>query len=108
MELSGRRILQTNYYENRTAGIIASKTHWSVLGVGSFAAITGSFRFSYAYVLLPGFMIMGAIIQGRFPRLGRVLICAGAIALSYWVFVVNVFLLIDTCPTHPFGDVVLT
>ena len=53
-------------------------------------------------------MIMGAIVQGRFPRFGRVLICAGAIALSYWVFVVDVSLLIEGGPTHHLGQFGLT
>jgi hypothetical protein len=32
-------------------------------------------------------MIVGTIIQRRFPRSGRVLVSAGAIALSYWALV---------------------
>ncbi len=71
-------------------------------------AIAGSFRFSYAFACIPSFMIVGAIIQGTFPRLGRVLICGGAIVLSYWVFVVDVSLLIETGPTHHLGQFGLT
>ena len=64
-------------------------------------AIAGSFRFSYAFACIPSFMIVGAIIQGTFPRLGRVLICGGAIVLSYWVFIGEVSLSIETGATYP-------
>ena len=108
MKLCGQRILQTNKSENQTASIIGSKIRWFAVVAGCFAAIAGSFRFGYASACVPSFMVMGAIIQGRFPRFGRVLICAGAIALSYWVFVVDVFLLIETGPTHHLGQFGLT
>lgn len=108
VELCGRRILQTNKPENQTPSVIASKIRWFAVVTGCFAAIAGYFRFGYANACVPGFIIMGAIIQGRFPRFGRVLICAGAIALSYWVFVVDVFLLIETNPTRHLGQFSLT
>ena len=100
--------MQTNKSENQTASVINSKIRWFAVVTGCFAAIAGYFRFSYASACVPSFMIMGAIIQGRFPRCGRVLICAGAIALSYWVFVVDVSLLIETGPTHHLGQFGLT
>jgi hypothetical protein len=47
----------------------------------------GSLRLGLGFVSVPSFLIVGAIAQPRFPRAGRVLICAGALALSVWVLV---------------------
>jgi hypothetical protein len=88
--------LQTNQSENRTSGIIDSNIRWFVVVTGCFAAIAGSLRFSPAFTCVPSFMILGALIQRRFPRPGRVLVSAGAIALSYWVLVVGVLMLNGT------------
>jgi hypothetical protein len=53
-------------------------------------------------------MIVGAIIQRRFPRPGRVLISAGAIAMSYWVLVAGVLVLNETISTDRLVEVSLT
>jgi len=40
-------------------------------------------------------LILGAVIQPRFLRAGRGLICAGALWLSFWVFDVGFFMALE-------------
>jgi len=47
----------------------------------------------FAIVASP--LIVGAIVQPRFRRLGRALVAAGALYLSFWVFFYGVWLLFD-------------
>jgi len=41
-------------------------------------------------------LILGAVIQPRLPRSGRALICAGALWLTFWVFDIGVFTVLET------------
>jgi hypothetical protein len=95
--------LKVNQSENLATGILDSKLRWFVVATGCFAAIAGSFRFGLASACVPSFMIVGAIVQRRFPHPGRVLVSAGAIALSYWV-VTAAFMPIETGPVNHHPD----
>lgn len=96
-----------NDSERSTDVILSSKTRWLAVATGCFVAVVGSLRLGLGFVSVPSFLIAGAIMQPRFPRAGRVLICAGALASSFWVLA-GVFSPSMNRPTDRLGAVGLT
>jgi hypothetical protein len=88
--------------------IVSDKIRWLAVATGFFAAIAGSFGFGVGFAIVPSFLILGAIIQPRFPRVGRGLICAGALWLTFWVFDVGVFMVLENRSTDRLGVVALS
>jgi hypothetical protein len=70
--------------EDRMNVIISSRIRWLAVATGGFTAVAGSLGFTWGFAIVPSFLIVGAVVQPRFPRAGRVLMCAGALALSFW------------------------
>jgi hypothetical protein len=50
---------------------------------------------SFGFALPAGILILGAVIQPRFHRAGRGLICVGALLLSFFVFDVGFFTVVE-------------
>jgi len=78
-----------------TTGIVSDKVRWFAVATGCFTAVAGSFGLGLGFAIMPSFLIVGAILQPRFPRAGRALICAGALWLSFWVFDIGVLTLLE-------------
>lgn len=57
------------------------------------------------FLVIPIPLILGAIIQPRFPRAGRGLICAGAVWLTFWVFDVGIFMVLENRSADRLGGV---
>jgi hypothetical protein len=62
---------------------------------GFVAAVAGVFA-GGLFLLMPIPLILGAVIEPRLPRSGRTLICAGALWLTFWVFDIGVFTVLET------------
>jgi hypothetical protein len=73
--------------------IVSSKARWLAVATGCFTAIAGSLGFTWGFAIVPSFLIVGAVVQPRLPRTGRVLMCAGALALTLWVLSFCFFIL---------------
>jgi hypothetical protein len=80
---------------DRTNAIISAQTRWLAIITGCLAAVVGMVGFGPLFVAVPGFLIVGASIQPRFPRAGRGLICAGALWLTFWVFDIGTLIFVD-------------
>jgi len=87
--------LQDHKSDGQTTGIILDRTRWLAVATGLFTGVAGSFGLGLGFATVPIFLIVGAIIQPRFPRTGRGLVCAGALWLTFWVFDVGVLMLLE-------------
>ncbi len=81
--------------ENPKILIVSERTRWFVVITGFVAVAAGAFA-GGLFLVTPFPLILGAIIQPRFPRAGRALICAGAVWLTFWVFDIGFFMEIET------------
>ena len=88
--------------------IVSSKTRWLAVATGCLAAVVGSLGFTWGFAIVPGFLIVGAIVQPRLPRTGRVLTCAGAVSLSFWVLCFYAFILPESRFANRTGLMALT
>jgi hypothetical protein len=95
--------LQDGESEGQATGIVTSRTRWLAVAIGFFTGVAGSFGLGLGFASVPIFLIVGAIIQPRFPRTGRGLMCAGALWLTFWVFDVGVLMLIEKHPYDHLG-----
>ena len=80
---------------NLTDKIVSSKVRWFAVATGCFTAVAGAFSFGFGFAIVPSFLIVGALLQPYFPRVGRGLLCAGALWLSFWVFAIGIPLLLE-------------
>ena len=87
--------MQDHKSNGQNAGIIGGRTRWLAVATGLFTGVAGSFGLGLGFATVPIFLIVGAIMQPRFPRSGRGLICAGALWLTFWVFDVGVLMLVE-------------
>jgi len=74
-----------NTHGARTNLIVSREVRWLAIATGCFTAVAGSLGFGWLFPITPSFLIAGAILQPRFPRVGRGLMLAGALWLSLWV-----------------------
>jgi hypothetical protein len=75
----------------RTTGIVPSKIRWLA---GTTGCVTGAiWFFDFGIGFLSIFLIVGAILAGRFPRIGRVVIWFGAVIASLSVLPLSVWIL---------------
>jgi hypothetical protein len=84
---------------------VSSKVRWFAVATGCCTAIAGSFALGLGFASVPIFLIVGAIVQPRFPRTGRGLMCAGALWLSFWVFDVGILMLFEGHSGYRIGAV---
>jgi hypothetical protein len=73
--------------------------------VGLFVGIAGVLGLGLGFAIMPSILVLGAIIQPRLPRAGRGLICAGAVLLSFWVFDIGIFMLLESRPSDKVGRI---
>src|ERR1700733_306573 len=64
---------------------VSNKTRGLSIATGCVTAVVGCWRLGTGFAIVPAFLVVGAIVQPRFPRVGRVLLSSGALALSLWV-----------------------
>jgi hypothetical protein len=79
--------------EQQGSLVVSGKMRWLAVCTGCFTAVAGSLGYTWGFAIVPGILIVGAIVQPRFPRAGRVLISAGALSLSVWVLSFSIFIL---------------
>jgi hypothetical protein len=65
-----------------TNDAVSSKTRLLAISAGCFSALAGTLSLGPVFLLVPRFLILGAIVQPRSPRLGRWLMWVGAFCLS--------------------------
>ena len=76
--------------------IVSSKTRWLSIVTGCLTSVAGiASGLSLGFAFPAGILIIGAIMQPKFRRAGRDLICAGAILLSFFVFGIGFLMLIE-------------
>jgi len=85
---------------------ISNKTRSLVVATGILTAISGSLRFGGLFLIIPSFMVVGALLQPRFRNLGRGLMLAGALLLSAWVLPYGILILFQGI--HELGVTVFT
>ncbi|MGA3105275.1 MAG: hypothetical protein ABSD53_12405 [Terriglobales bacterium] len=87
--------------------LVSNRTRLFALVTGFVTAGAGVFVGGLFFVI-PAPLILGAVIQPRFLRAGRGLICAGALWLSFWVFDVGFFMALENHATGHLGVVALS
>jgi hypothetical protein len=97
--------LQTKDFEDRSDGILARRARWLAIVVGLFVGIAGVLGLGLGFAIMPSILVLGAVIQPRLPRAGRGLICAGAVLLSFWVFDIGIFMLLESRPSDKVGRI---
>ncbi|HVO82532.1 MAG TPA: hypothetical protein VMT28_17515 [Terriglobales bacterium] len=80
---------------DRRDPILPGKIRWLAAASGCLSAVAGSTGLGLGFAIVASPLIVGAIVQPRFRRLGRALVAAGALYLSFWVFFYGVWLLFD-------------
>jgi hypothetical protein len=88
--------------ENPYRLIVSDRTRWFAVITGFVAAVAGAFA-GGLFLAIPIPLVLGAVIQPRFPRGGRALICAGAVWLTFWVFDIGFFAMLETHSTNRHG-----
>ena len=97
---------------SRVSMIVSARTRWFAIATGCLVGLAGSVGLGFWFAFfVASFLVAGAIMQAEFPRIGRGLMCAGALWLSFWVFMIGVFRLREFCSTPsvgPFDPIILT
>jgi len=76
--------------------IVSTKTRWLSILTGCLTSVAGiSVGLSLGFAFPASILIIGAATQPKFRRAGRGLICAGALLLSFFVFGVGFFMVIE-------------
>jgi hypothetical protein len=88
--------------EHRNKLIVSDRTRLFAVITGFVAAAAGAFA-GGLFLVMPIPMIVGAVIQPHFPRIGRGLTCAGALWLTFWVFDIGFFMVLETHSTDRLG-----
>jgi hypothetical protein len=82
-----------NESEPGTDPIVCRKVRWLAAATGCFTAVTGALGYGALFPIIPSFIVVGAVIQPRFPQLGRGLMLAGALLLTVFVLPYGVAIL---------------
>jgi hypothetical protein len=90
--------LGTTESEEQTDPILPRKIRWLAVAAGCFSALAWSLGGLY-FAIVSGPLIVGAIVQPRFRRLGTALVAAGALYLSFWVLPYGIGILFGTVRT---------
>jgi hypothetical protein len=76
--------------------IVSNKTRWLAAFTGCLTSVAGiALGLSLGFAFLASILIIGAVIQPKFRRAGRGLICAGALLLSFVVFDIGSFMRVE-------------
>ncbi len=73
---------------------VSNKIRWLAGATGCLTAVTGCLDAGLGFAVVPGFLVAGAALAGRFPRNGRVLIWFGAVVLTLCVLPVGAGILL--------------
>ena len=96
--------LRINESKSQITEVVASRVRWPAIATGCLTAVAGSLSFGWLFPIVPGFLILGAIVQPRFPRPGRGLMCVGALFLTITVLPIGFGILFEsfrTLRSHP-------
>jgi hypothetical protein len=94
--------LAFNKSEHRDGLIVSDRIRWLAIVTGLFTAVAGTFA-GGLFFLMPIPLIIGAVVQPRFPRAGRGLICAGALWLTFLVFGFGILFVLERRSTDRLG-----
>jgi hypothetical protein len=76
--------------------IVSGKTRWLIIVTGCLTSVAGvALGLALGLAFPAGILIIGAIVQPKFHRAGRGLLCAGALLLSFFVFDIGFFMLTE-------------
>ncbi len=76
--------------------IVSTKTRWLSILTGCLTSVAGFvLGLSLGFAFPASILIIGASIQPKFRRAGRGLMCAGALFLSFFVFDIGFFMVIE-------------
>jgi hypothetical protein len=70
--------------------VVSRKVRYLAIAIGCLAAVVGSLHLSPGFGIVPSFLILGALTQPRFRHTGRVLMSAGAVALTFWMLLIGI------------------
>ena len=76
--------MEINATKSRT-WIIARKTRWLAIVTGCFTAAAASLSITILLAAVPILLILGAVVQPRYPRAGLGMMVLSALSLSSWV-----------------------
>jgi hypothetical protein len=75
--------------------IVSSKARWLAVVTGCLTSAGVALGLALGFAFPAGILIIGVIVQPKFHRAGRGLICGGALLLSAVVFDVGFFMLTE-------------
>jgi len=76
--------------------IVSAKTRAFIMVTGCLTSVAGvALGVSLGFAFFAAIEMVGAMVQPKFLRLGRGLICAGALLLSFFVFGIGALFLIE-------------
>jgi hypothetical protein len=79
------------------SAFISSGTRWLVIGSGCFFGLVSFLNYAWFFVSVPAIiLILGAVMQPRFNRLGRRLLAVGAFLVTLY----GMFFACTLCRTH--------
>jgi len=82
--------------------VISGKTRGLAIAAGCLVAMVALIAYGWRYAVeVSALLVLGAILQPRLPRVGRALMCAGALWLSFWVLYVGVGMIAERAPGAP-------
>jgi hypothetical protein len=103
--------MEINETKNRT-WIIARKTRWLAIATGSFTAAAACLSITFLLAVVPTLLILGAIVQPRYPRTGLGMMVLSALSVSLWVIPIGALFLSQGFRTlrvyHDFNAIAIT
>jgi hypothetical protein len=76
--------------------IVSTKTRWLSIITGCLTSVAGlALGLAFGFALPASILMIGAIMQPKFHRAGRGLMCAGALLLSFFVFDIGFFMVTE-------------
>lgn len=73
----------------------STKTRWLLIIGGCLVAAAGVAALGLDFAFYPAILIAGAVVHPRFHNLGRGLICAGALLVTFWACDIAYFTLTE-------------
>jgi hypothetical protein len=76
--------LNTVKMPNQVSPRIPSRMRWLAIAAGCVFGIVSFLHYGWFFLFIPSVLILGAVIQPRFPRLGSVLLAFGACIVTFY------------------------
>ncbi len=100
-----------NESESRT-WIVSRRTRWLAIATGCITAVAGSVSLTVLIAIVPILLILGAVVQPRYPRSGLGMMLLSALSLSSWVIPIGIGIMFESVSTlrkyHDFNMVAVT